>query len=80
MTDTFIRAVAAEVRGHDSKYEETLREREKANAKYNFLLRRDVRFYVNFSMIFRSHYIAAPEARILSWSNRVVGALQASIR
>ena len=42
MTDTFIRAVAAEVKGHDSKYENALREREKANPKYNFLLRRDV--------------------------------------
>jgi U2-associated protein SR140 len=42
VTDTFIRAVAAEVRGHDKKFEETLREREKSNPKYNFLLRRDV--------------------------------------
>lgn len=42
MTDTFIRAVAAEVKGHDAKYEGTLREREKSNPKYNFLLRRDV--------------------------------------
>lgn len=42
MTDTFIRAVALEVRGHDAKYEETLRDREKSNPKYSFLLRRDV--------------------------------------
>lgn len=42
VTDTFIRAVAAEVKGHDTKYEETLRDREKSNPKYNFLLRRDV--------------------------------------
>lgn len=42
MTDTFIRAVAAEVKGHDKKFEETLREREKSNPKYKFLLRRDV--------------------------------------
>ncbi|CDO77314.1 hypothetical protein BN946_scf184775.g4 [Trametes cinnabarina] len=37
VTDTFIRTVAAEVRGHDAEYEETLREREKANSKYAFL-------------------------------------------
>lgn len=80
MTDTFIRAVAAEVRGHDSKYEETLREREKANAKYNFLLRRDVRFISTFSMTLLSHCVVAPKACILSRSNRVIGALQASIR
>ncbi|KIM45267.1 hypothetical protein M413DRAFT_66140 [Hebeloma cylindrosporum] len=43
VTDTFIRAVAAEVKDHDSKYEEALREREKSNPKYNFLLRRDHR-------------------------------------
>lgn len=43
VTDTFIRAVAAEVKDHDSKYEEALRQREKSNPKYNFLLRRDHR-------------------------------------
>ena len=37
MTDTFIRTVAAEVRGHDAEYEETLQEREKTNPKYAFL-------------------------------------------
>lgn len=42
VTDTFIRAVAAEVKGHDAKYEAALREREKDNPKYRFLLRRDV--------------------------------------
>jgi len=49
VTDTFIRAVAAEVKDHDIKYEETLRDREKSNPKYNFLLRRDVS-YLNRSM------------------------------
>jgi len=48
VTDTFIRAVAAEVKDHDIKYEETLRDREKSNPKYNFLLRRDVS-YLNYS-------------------------------
>ncbi|KAH9892566.1 hypothetical protein C8Q73DRAFT_698577 [Cubamyces lactineus] len=37
VTDTFIRTVAAEVRGHDAEYEETLQEREKSNPKYAFL-------------------------------------------
>lgn len=42
VTDTFIRAVAAEVKGHDAKYEETLREWEQNNPKYTFLLHRNV--------------------------------------
>ncbi|KAI8993033.1 hypothetical protein BD414DRAFT_514089 [Trametes punicea] len=37
VTDTFIRTVAAEVRGHDEEYEQTLKEREKSNPKYAFL-------------------------------------------
>ncbi|EIM81231.1 uncharacterized protein STEHIDRAFT_67204 [Stereum hirsutum FP-91666 SS1] len=37
VTDTFIRTVAAEVKGHGKKYEESLKEREKGNAKYRFL-------------------------------------------
>lgn len=42
MTDTFIRAVAGEIKGHDAKFEENLREREKNNPKFAFLLRKDV--------------------------------------
>jgi len=42
VTDTFIRAVAAEIKGHDTKYEETLREFEKNNSKYNFIFHRNV--------------------------------------
>lgn len=42
VTDTFIRAVAAEVKGQDSKYEDALRERERNNPKYAFLLHRNV--------------------------------------
>jgi len=34
----FIRTVAAEVRGHDAKYEASLKEREKNNPKYGFLV------------------------------------------
>ncbi|KAI0775702.1 hypothetical protein BD413DRAFT_602894 [Trametes elegans] len=37
VTDTFIKTVAAEVRGHDAEYEQTLQERERSNAKYAFL-------------------------------------------
>ena len=45
VTDTFIRAVAAEIKGHDTKYEETLREFEKNNSKYNFIFHRSVSCY-----------------------------------
>ncbi|KAI6026159.1 hypothetical protein BKA83DRAFT_4239283 [Pisolithus microcarpus] len=37
VTDTFIRAVAAEVKGHGLKYEENLKEWERENVKYAFL-------------------------------------------
>ncbi|KAH7888538.1 hypothetical protein F5I97DRAFT_711635 [Phlebopus sp. FC_14] len=40
VTDTFIRAVAAEVKGHGPKFEENLKEWERNNAKYSFLLQR----------------------------------------
>lgn len=42
VTDTFIRAVAAEIKGHGSKYEQNLRERERNNPKFAFLLKKDV--------------------------------------
>ncbi|KAF8973143.1 hypothetical protein BDZ97DRAFT_1936060 [Flammula alnicola] len=54
VTDTFIRAVAAEVKGHDAKYEETLREREKSNHKYNFLLRRGHRRHAYYRGLIES--------------------------
>ncbi|KIJ67954.1 hypothetical protein HYDPIDRAFT_83661 [Hydnomerulius pinastri MD-312] len=40
VTDTFIRAVAAEVKGHGLKYEENLKEWEHSNPKYSFLTER----------------------------------------
>jgi len=46
ITDTFIRAVAAEVKGHDANYEDALKEFEKNNPKFKFLLRRDVRITI----------------------------------
>lgn len=42
MTDVFIRAVAAEVKGHGKKYENSLKERERNNPKYSFLLKKNV--------------------------------------
>src|SRR5580692_1449835 len=42
VTDTFIRTVAAEVRGHGEKYEESLKEMEKENPRYTFLTDRHV--------------------------------------
>ncbi|KAI9508225.1 hypothetical protein F5148DRAFT_1198407 [Russula earlei] len=37
VTDTFIRTVVAEVKGHGQKYEESLKEMEKENPRYSFL-------------------------------------------
>lgn len=42
VTDTFIRAVAAEIKGHDATYERNLREHERGNQKFAFLLDRHV--------------------------------------
>ena len=42
MTDVFIRAVAAEVKGHGKKYETGLKERERNNPKYSFMLKKNV--------------------------------------
>ena len=39
----YIRTVASEVRGHGEKYEDSLREREKANSRYAFLTDSGVR-------------------------------------
>ncbi|KAG0706159.1 hypothetical protein DFH29DRAFT_846703 [Suillus ampliporus] len=40
VTDTFIRAVAAEVKGHGPEYEENLREWERNNPRYSFMTQR----------------------------------------
>jgi len=60
VTDTFIRAVALEVRGHDAKYEETLRDREKSNPKYSFLLRRDHRRHAYYRGLVESEQPCKP--------------------
>lgn len=49
ITDMFIRTVAAEVRGHDAKYEASLKERERNNPKYGFLLNKHVSISVGIS-------------------------------
>ena len=41
ISDKFIRLVAAEVKGHDAEYEDSLKERERTNPRYAFL-KRDV--------------------------------------
>ena len=42
VTDTYIRTVVAEVKGHGQKYEESLKEMEKDNPRYTFLTDRRV--------------------------------------
>lgn len=46
VTDMFIRTVAAEVRGHDAKYEASLKGREKHNPKFGFLINKHVSAFV----------------------------------
>lgn len=70
VTDTFIRAVAAEVKGHGSKYEQMLKEREKGNSKYRFMLQRDVGYTITLPVVPCLIALVAPPTCILS---RVVG-------
>jgi hypothetical protein len=49
----FIRTVAAEVRGHDAKYEANLRERERNNPKFGFLINKHVRTFVAVWLVYR---------------------------
>ena len=42
VTDSFIRTVVAEVKGHGKKYEENMKEMEKDNPRYSFLTDRHV--------------------------------------
>jgi len=48
VTDVFIRAVAAEVKGHGKKYETNLKERERNNPKYSFMLKKNVCDVISF--------------------------------
>jgi U2-associated protein SR140 len=61
VTDTFIRAVAAEVKGHGKKYETTLKERERNNPKYSFMLRRDHRRHAFYKGLIESERDLEPE-------------------
>ncbi|KAF9454023.1 hypothetical protein P691DRAFT_529142 [Macrolepiota fuliginosa MF-IS2] len=61
VTDTFIRAVAAEVKGQDSKYEEALRERERNNPKYAFLIHKNHRRHVFYRGLIESDRVLKPE-------------------
>ncbi|KAF9469903.1 hypothetical protein BDZ94DRAFT_1206868 [Collybia nuda] len=61
VTDTFIRAVAAEVVGHGAKYEESLRERERDNPKYAFLLRKNHRRHAFYKGLIESEQPMEPE-------------------
>jgi U2-associated protein SR140 len=66
VTDTFIRAVAAEVKGHGAEYEDKLSERERQNPKYSFL-RRNVssRRTCNRSTLVSNTFIPAPGEFVL---------------
>ncbi|KAJ6596648.1 hypothetical protein B0H10DRAFT_1924645 [Mycena sp. CBHHK59/15] len=61
VTDTFIRAVAAEIKGHGSKYERNLRERERNNPKFAFLLRKDHRRHAFYRGLIESEVPLGPE-------------------
>jgi U2-associated protein SR140 len=66
VTDTYIRTVVAEVKGHGQKYEESLKEMERDNPRYSFLTDRRV----SSSHIMGTHRLtvrlSAPKAPILS--------------
>ncbi|KAJ7346830.1 hypothetical protein DFH08DRAFT_203448 [Mycena albidolilacea] len=61
VTDTFIRAVAAEIKGHGSKYEQNLRERERNNPKFAFLLKKDHRRHAFYRGLIESDRSLGPE-------------------
>lgn len=61
ITDTFIRAVAAEVKGQDSKFEDALRERERNNPKYAFLLHKNHRRHAFYRGLIESDRNLKPE-------------------
>ncbi|KAF8210496.1 hypothetical protein K438DRAFT_1916860 [Mycena galopus ATCC 62051] len=61
VTDTFIRAVAAEIKGHGSKYEQNLRERERSNPKFAFLLKKDHRRHAFYRGLIESDRTLGPE-------------------
>ena len=66
VTDTFIKTVVAEVKGHGEKYEESLKELEKDNPKYSFLTDRHVSTPYTHLWVQLTVGLAASEAQILS--------------
>jgi hypothetical protein len=68
VTDTYIRTVVAEVKGHGEKYEESLKETEKDNPRYSFLTDRHVSSSRTQLMGTAQLTVlpAAPKAQILS--------------
>jgi hypothetical protein len=68
VTDTFIKAVATEIKGHDMKYEETLREFEKNN-KYNFIFHRSVSYTYKLLISTQLIFSLASKACLLSRSH-----------
>jgi hypothetical protein len=52
-----VRAVAAEVKGHGAKYEEILKERERGNPKFAFLLHKNVRNGIQFLFCNRRRFL-----------------------
>ncbi|KAI4526222.1 hypothetical protein K525DRAFT_233594 [Schizophyllum commune Loenen D] len=61
VTDSFIRAVAAEVKGHGSEYEANLKEREKNNTKYAFMTNRGHRRHAFYRGLIESERTLEPE-------------------
>ncbi|KAM6502012.1 hypothetical protein JOM56_001989 [Amanita muscaria] len=61
VTDTFIRAVAAEVKGHGKQFERTLKERERNNPRYSFLLRKDHKRHAFYRGLIESSRDLEPE-------------------
>ncbi|KAF8844644.1 hypothetical protein BDN67DRAFT_962567 [Paxillus ammoniavirescens] len=61
VTDTFIRAVAAEVKGHGLKYEENLKDWERRNPKYAFLTERRHRRHAFYRGLVERDDIMDPE-------------------
>ncbi|EAU91487.2 SR140 protein [Coprinopsis cinerea okayama7 len=55
------KAVAAEVKGHGSKYEQMLKEREKSNPKYKFMLERTHRRHAFYRGLLESETFNEPE-------------------
>ncbi|KAI5890582.1 uncharacterized protein SCHCODRAFT_02750328 [Schizophyllum commune H4-8] len=61
VTDSFIRAVAAEVKGHGADYEANLKEREKNNTKYAFMTNRGHRRHAFYRGLVESERTLEPE-------------------